>query len=159
MYVFCIKRLYKSKFCMIMNEQKSYTSHFYIYTKNVQNIQNLHKVWTKNGLKLEMYVFCTYYHCTNYKKPIQLANWNSFCICFLYIATNNVQTIQNLYNKLTETTFVCFLYIQTMYKLYKMYTNVNWIIYAVADVCFLYTKPLHSLPLNIFASITSTTSG
>ena len=24
-----------------------------------------------------------------------------------------------------------------------MYTNVNCIIYAAADVCFLYTKPLH----------------
>ena len=50
-----------------------------ISTKNVQTIQNLYKVLvlvlvqTKNGLKLEMYVFC-----------IQ--------------TMNNVQTIQNLYN-------------------------------------------------------------
>ena len=43
-------------------------------TKNVQNVQNLYKVQTKNGLKLEMYVFCTYKHRTNYTKPIQLAN-------------------------------------------------------------------------------------
>ena len=34
--------------------------------------------------------------------------------------------------------FVCFLYIQTINKLYKMYTNDtgNRIIYAPADVCF-----------------------
>ena len=39
-------------------------------TKNVQTVQNLYKVQTKNDLKLEMYVFCSY----------------------------KVQTIQNLYN-------------------------------------------------------------
>ena len=38
--------------------------------KNVQTVQNLYKAQTKNDLKLEMYVFCTY----------------------------KVQTIQNLYN-------------------------------------------------------------
>ena len=46
--------------------------------------------------------------------------------------------------------FVYFLYIQTMYKLCKMYTNVNRIIYAAADVCFLYTKPLYSLLFEYF---------
>ena len=44
----------------------------------------------------------------------------------------------------TEIAFVCLLYIQTMYKLYKMYTNVNQVIYAPVDVCFMYKKPLHS---------------
>ena len=63
------------------------------------SLQNLFRVETKNGLKLEMYVF-------------------------VYII-NNIKTIQNLYNWLTKTTFLCCLYIQTMYKLYKMYTNVN----------------------------------
>ena len=29
-------------------------------TKNVQTVQNLYKVQTKNSLKLEIYVFCTY---------------------------------------------------------------------------------------------------
>ena len=48
---------------MIMNIQK-----------NVQTVQNLHTVQTKNGLKLEMYVFCTYKQCTNYTIPTQLAN-------------------------------------------------------------------------------------
>ena len=28
--------------------------------KNVQTVQNLYTVQTKNGLKLEMYVFCSY---------------------------------------------------------------------------------------------------
>ena len=35
-------------------------SNSYIYTKNVQVAQNLHKVQTKNSLKLEIDVFCTY---------------------------------------------------------------------------------------------------
>ena len=29
-------------------------------TKNVQTVQNLYKVQTKNSLKLKMYVICTY---------------------------------------------------------------------------------------------------
>ena len=33
----------------------------------------------------------------------------------------------------------------TMYKLYTMYTNINRIKYAPADVWFMYTTPLHSL--------------
>ena len=41
-----------------------------MYTKNVQTTQNLHNVQIKNGLKLEMYVLCTYKQCTNYTKPI-----------------------------------------------------------------------------------------
>ena len=36
---------------------KKCTSNSYIYTKNIQTVQNLYKVQTKNGLKLEMYVF------------------------------------------------------------------------------------------------------
>ena len=38
---------------------KKFISNSYIYTKNVQTVQNLYKVLTKNNLKLEMYVFCT----------------------------------------------------------------------------------------------------
>ena len=74
-YIFCIQKLYKSKFCMIM--YKKCTSNSYIYTKNVQTVKNLYKVPTKNGSKLEM---------------------------------------------------LCFLYIHTMCKLYKIYTNVNCVI-------------------------------
>ena len=37
---------------------KKCTSNSYIYTKNVQAVQNLCKVQTKNDLKLEMCVFC-----------------------------------------------------------------------------------------------------
>ena len=63
----------------------------------------LYKVQTKKDLKLEMYVFCTYKHCTNYTKCIQ---------------------------------------------------NINRIIYAAADVCFLYTKP-HSLPFKYYRTNTA----
>ena len=99
----------------------------------IQKIYKLYKTWTKLRPKTA---------------------WNLKFMFFVH--TNNVQTIQNLYNYLTETAFVCFLciqimcklykiyttetafvcllYIQTMYKLYKMYTNVNRVIYAPADV-------------------------
>ena len=64
---------------------KKCTSNSHIYTKNVPIVQNLYKVKTKNGLKLEMYVFL---HANNVQKTIQLANWNGRCtVCFLYIHT------------------------------------------------------------------------
>ena len=47
---------------------KKCTSQSDIYTKNVQTVQNLYKVQTKNSLKLEMYILCTYKQCTNYTK-------------------------------------------------------------------------------------------
>ena len=53
---------------------KKYKSNSYIYTKNVQTVQNLYKVQTKHGLKVETYVFCVYKQCTNYAKPILIAN-------------------------------------------------------------------------------------
>ena len=43
---------------------KKCTSNSHIYTKNVPTVQNLYKVKTKNGLKLEMYVFCTCKQCS-----------------------------------------------------------------------------------------------
>ena len=85
---------------------KKCTWNSYIYTKNVQTVQNLYKFQTKNGLKLEIYVFCTNKQCTNFTKPIQIANWNGLCMFFIH--TNNVQTIQNLYNYLTEAVFFKF---------------------------------------------------
>ena len=54
-YIFCIQNLCK----------------WWMY-KNVQTVENLFKVQTKNGFKLEMYVFCTYTQCTNYTKCIQM---------------------------------------------------------------------------------------
>ena len=42
--------------------------------KKCTNCTKLVQAHTKNGLKLEMYVFCTYKKCTNYTIPIQLAN-------------------------------------------------------------------------------------
>ena len=53
---------------------KKCTWNSYIYTKNVQTLQNLYKVQTKNGLKLEMYDFYTYKQCAKYTKSIQLAS-------------------------------------------------------------------------------------
>ena len=37
---------------------KKCTSNSYRYTKNVLTVKDLYKVQTKNGFKLEMYVFC-----------------------------------------------------------------------------------------------------
>ena len=88
-------------------------SNSYIYTKNVQVAQNLHKVQTKNSLKLEINVFCTYKKCTNYKKPIKLANLNNLCV------------------------FLC---IHKMSKLYKIYASVSRIKYVAANIYFLYTQ-------------------
>ena len=46
-------------------------------------------------------------------------------------------------------------YIKTMCKLYKMYTNVNQIIYAPADVCFVYIYNTSTFfTFQIFASTT-----
>ena len=62
---------------MVMSMQKIYIKFLHqisIAKKNVQTVQNLYKVQTKNDLKLEMCVFCTYKQCTNYTNPIQLAN-------------------------------------------------------------------------------------
>ena len=56
-----------------------------------------YKFQTKISLKLKMHVFSSYKHmqCTHYTKPIQLANWNG--LCMLFVHTNNVQTMQNVY--------------------------------------------------------------
>ena len=44
-----------------------------------------------------------------------------------------------------------------MYKLHKKYTNVNWIIYAAADMLFVYkTYTFFTFP--IFASVTMSSS-
>ena len=97
---------------------KKCASNSYIYTKNLQIIQNLNKAQTKNSLKLEIYVFCTYKQCTNYTKPIQLPNWNSLCMFFVY--TNNVQTIQNLYNWNSLCMFIVHTNnVQTIQNVYK----------------------------------------
>ena len=135
---------------------KKCTSNSCIHTKNVQTVQNLYKVQTKNDLKLEIYVFCTQKLMKTTQNLYNQLTEMAF-VCF-FLHTNNVQIIQILYNQLTETAFLCFLHIQIMYKLHKMYTNVNQIIYAAADVCFMYTKPLHSLLFEFFASITTPSS-
>ena len=66
----------------------------FIYTKK-QAVQNLYKVQTKKGLKLEMHIFCIYKQCTSYTKSIQIANWNDQCMFFVH--AHNVQTMQNAY--------------------------------------------------------------
>ena len=45
---------------------------------------------------------------------------------YIYIYTKNVQTLQNMYKVRTKSRLkfdVCFLFIQTMYKLCKTYTT------------------------------------
>ena len=118
--IFCIQRLHKSKF-LYDNECTKNVHQISTYIqKNVQTVQNLYKVQTKNGLKIKKYVFCTYKQCTNYyTKPIKLANWN--CLLLFYVHKNNVATSYT-----------------------KPIQLGNRIIYAAADICFLYTKPLHS---------------
>ena len=133
---------------------KKCTSNSYIYTKNVQPVQNLYKVQTKNGLKLEMYVFCTYKQCTNCTKPIQVANWNGLCMFFVHI--NNVQTIRNLHNYLTEKIFVCFLYYKqcTNYKKCVQMLIKSYMLLLMYVLLFYVYKTSRLLTLRIFASIT-----
>ena len=75
-----VQKLNKKQTKIIRNTKFVYnlyskcTSNSYVYTGNAQTVQNLYKVQTKNGLKLEMYVFCTYKQCTHYAKLIQVAN-------------------------------------------------------------------------------------
>ena len=57
MYKFCIQRLYKSKFCMIMNVQNMYIKFLHIY-KKVQTVQNF--CIYKQCTKYTKHVFCTY---------------------------------------------------------------------------------------------------
>ena len=53
---------------------KECTSTFYIYTKNVQTVQNLYKVQTERACNLKCMFFSTCKQYANYTKPIQLAN-------------------------------------------------------------------------------------
>ena len=54
---------------------KKYTSNSHIYGKNVQTVQNLYRVLTKNGLKLEMYGFvCTQTMYKLYKMTMTMKN-------------------------------------------------------------------------------------
>ena len=72
LYMFGIQRLYKSKFCMIMNAQKM-SIKFLLTYKKTSRIQVFYKTCTKYRLK---------------------TTWNLKCMHFVH--TNNVQTIQNL---------------------------------------------------------------
>ena len=70
----------------------------------IQKMYKLHKTCTKFRLNTKFQltawnlkcVFYTYKKCTNYTKPIQLANWNG--LCMFSVHTSNVQNMQNLYN-------------------------------------------------------------
>ena len=125
------------------------TKNSYWYTKIIQTVHNLYKHQPEMSLKLAMYFFytykrytnytksihlsnrlclkfpgyvlCTYILCTNYTKSIQLLNWN--CRFIFFVHTKFEETMQNLYNYSTETVTVYFLYIQNLYKLYKIYTT------------------------------------
>ena len=71
LYIFCIQRLYKSKFYMIMNKQKMYITFLHIYKK-----------------MYKLYKICTKF------RPKTACNLK----CIFFAHTNNAQTIQNLYN-------------------------------------------------------------
>ena len=84
LYIFCIQRLHKSKFCKIMNVQKMYIKFPHMYN-NVQTVQNLYKVQTQSGLKLEMYAFCICYtKCIHYTKCIQIL-FESYMRLLMYV--------------------------------------------------------------------------
>ena len=59
MYTKTIKNT-KSEYILYIKIVQINTLHDNECTKNVQTVQNSQKVQTKNGLKLEMDVFCTY---------------------------------------------------------------------------------------------------
>ena len=84
LYIFCIQRLHKSEFCKIMNVQNMYIKFPHMYN-NVQTVQNLYKVQTKSGLKLEMYAFCIYYtKCIHYTICIQIL-FESYMRLLMYV--------------------------------------------------------------------------
>ena len=67
---------------------KKFTSSSYIYTKNVQTVQNVYTVQAKKSWKLEMYVFCIYKQCANYTKPIKLTETAFLCFRYINVYTN-----------------------------------------------------------------------
>ena len=87
--------LYKK---IVQEIYKKCTSNSYIYRKNVQITKLVQRTHLKS-LKLEMRILFTYKQRKNYQKTMQLAKWNCLCIFFLSI--------------------------YTMYKLYKICTNIN----------------------------------
>ena len=61
--------------------------------------------------------FCTNKQCTNYTKPIQLANWNCLlCFMYIHICTNYTKWIQMLIESYEGCW--CFLYIQKLFIVY-----------------------------------------
>ena len=84
LHLFCIQRLHKSKFCKIMNVQNMYIKFPHMYN-NVEAVQNLYKVQTKSGLKLEMYAFCIYYtKCIHYTICTQIS-FESYMRLLMYV--------------------------------------------------------------------------
>ena len=95
------------------------TKNSYWYTKIIQTVRNLYKHQPEMSLKIAMYFFCNTYF---------------------------VQTMQNLYNYLTETAALYFLYMQNLKKLHKIYTTVqqklSLYIFCVYKICTNYTKSI-----------------
>ena len=107
LHLFCIQRLHKSKFCKIMNVQNMHIKFPHMYN-NVQAVQNLYKVQTKSGLKLEMYAFCIYYtKCIHYTICIQIL-FESYMRLLMYvfsICKNSIFfTFQIFVSTMTDTT-------------------------------------------------------
>ena len=78
-----------------------------MYTKIVQIKVLFDNECTKNVHQIPTYIqkmYKLYKTCTKFRLK---TTWNLKCMFSVH--TNNVQTIQNLYNCQTETAFVCFL--------------------------------------------------
>ena len=82
-----------------------------MYTKIIKNTIFVYIVYTKIA-----------------QTKISLWYWlHKKCTSISYKQTKNIQTVQNLYKMQTEKSLklemYVFLYVQTMYKLYKAYTT------------------------------------
>ena len=69
-------------------------------------------------------------------------------VCF-FGRTHNVQTIQNLYNQLTETVFVCFFVhkhnVQAMQNLFNQLIETAFVCFCTYTQCANYTKCIQML--------------
>ena len=95
---------------------------FLVPTNCTQTVQNVYIYLTVPAWNCLCMFFCTYILCANYTKSIQLLNWNYRCLFFVH--TDFMETIQNLYNYLTETAAVYFLYTHAKNKL-PDHTNIK----------------------------------
>ena len=133
-HIFCTQRLYKSKFRMKMNVQKMYIKlQIYIYIKKIIFVYTKVVQTVQNLYKVQI------------ERSLKLEMY-VFCTC------------KQCANYAVPIQLVCFLYIQTTHKLYRMYTNVNRIIYGAADVYLFIYKNCTFFTFRIFSLATTPSS-